>query len=148
MEQRNCKNCGSPIEHSFNHKCKYCGTLFDFNEPQENTIEIKPEDLIDIELREIQRIPEHYSLILLFSGYKCSMPKVYEYNSNNSYISKIEEYINPPKCGFCIELSLSDIEKYGFDYVMAMIKRTGIRYNEIDKIKSQIIKSDMQYYCK
>lgn len=148
MIQRNCKNCGSPIEHSFNHKCKYCGTLYDFNEPEENTIEVKPEDLINVELKDISRTPIHDSLILLFSGYKLSMPKVYEYNGNNNYVSKVEEYVNPPKCSFCIELPIYEVEKYGFDYIMYRIRATGIRYNELDKIKSQIVKSDLQYYCR
>lgn len=148
MIQRNCKNCGSPIEHSYNHKCKYCGTLYDFNEPIENTIEVKPEDLINVELRDISRTPIHESLILLISGYKLSTPKVYEYNGNNNYVSKVEEYVNPPKCSFCIELPLYEVEKYGFDYIMYRIRATGIRLNELDRIKSQIINSDLQYYCR
>lgn len=148
MIQRNCKNCGSPIEHSFNHKCKYCGTLYDFNEPEENVIEVKPEDLINVELINVERIAEYYSLILLFSGYKLSMPKVYEYNGNNNYVSKVEEYVNPPKCGFCIELPLNEVEKYGFDYIMYRIRATGIRLNELDRIKSQLVNSDLRYYCR
>lgn len=149
MIQRNCKNCGSPIEHSYNHKCKYCGTLYDFNEPIENTIEVKPEDMIKVELKDIARTPIHDSLILMFSGYKLEQPKVYEYNEkNNIYISKMEEYINPPKCGFCIELPLFEIEKYGLDYVMSRIRATGIRYNELDNIKYQLLNSELQYYIR
>lgn len=149
MIQRNCKNCGSPLEHSYNHKCKYCGTLYDFNEPQENTIEVKPEYLIKVELKSIERTPIHDSLILLFSGYKCEMPKVYEFNGkNNMYVSKMEEYINPPKCGFCIELPLFEIEKYGLDYVMSRIRATGIRYNELDNIKYQLLNSELNYYIR
>ena len=149
MIQRNCKNCGSPIEHSFNHKCKYCGTLYDFNEPEENVVEVKPEDLIKVKLRYIERIPERYSLILMFDGYKCPMPKVYEYNdSNNLYLTKAEEYINPPKCGFCIELPLFEVEEYGFDYIINRILATGIRYNELDNIKRELIDSDLRYYCR
>lgn len=146
MIQRNCINCGAPLEHSYNHRCKYCGTLYDFNELEENVVEVKPEDLINVELREIQRTPIHDSLILLFSGLKCSMPKVYEYDGNNKYISKVEEYINPPKCSFCIELPLYEIEKYGLDYIMYRIRATGIRYNELDNIKSQLVRSDLNYY--
>lgn len=149
MIQRNCKNCGSPLEHSFNHKCKYCGTLYDFNEPEKDAIEVKPEDLINIKLRDITRTPIHDSLILMFDGYKCPMPKVYEYNdSNNVYITKAEEYINPPKCGFCIELPLMEIEKYGLSYVLHRIEASGIRYNEIDKIKAQLLESKLNYYCR
>lgn len=149
MIQRNCKNCGSPIEHSFNHRCKYCGTLYDFNEPEENVIEVKPEDLINVELKYIEKSIERNSIILMFDGYKCPMPKVYEYNdTNNTYLSKSECYINPPKCGFCIELPMFELRDYGFDYVMHRIMATGIRYNELDKIKSQIVNSDLRYYCR
>lgn len=149
MVQRNCKNCGSPIEHSFNHKCKYCGTLYDFNDPEEDVIEVRPEDLINVELKYIEKSIERNSIILMFDGYKCPMPKVYEYNDiNNTYLSKSEQYINPPKCGFCIELPMFELRDYGFDYVMHRIMATGIRYNELDKIKSQIIDSDLRYYCR
>jgi len=143
MKQRNCKNCGAPLEHSYNHKCKYCNTLYDFNEPMEKTIEVKPEDLINVELRDITRMPVNNSFILIFSGYKCSMPKVYEYDGKaNLYVSKVEEYVNPPKCSFCIELPVYEVEKYGLSYIMHRIEATGIRYNELGKIKSQIINSD------
>ena len=149
MTQRNCKNCGSPLEHSYNHKCKYCGTLYDFNEPEENVVEVKPEDLIRIKLRYIERTPERNSLILMFDGYKCPMPKVYEYkDSNNIYLTKAEEYINPPKCGFCIELPIMEIKKYGFDYIIQRILATGIRYNELDNIKRELIDSELKYYCR
>ena len=140
MIQRNCKNCGSPIEYGFNHKCKYCGTLYDFNEPEQDVVEVKPEDLINVELRYIERIPERLNILLMFDGYKVPMPKVYEYNdTNNSYLSKSECYINPPKCGFCIELPIDYIEKYGIGYIMDRIEATGIRYNEVNKIKSQLL---------
>ena len=149
MIQRNCKNCGSPLEHSYNHKCKYCGTLYDFNEPQENTVEVKPEDLIKVELKSVERTPLTDSIIIMFSGYKCEMPKVYEFNDKNSmYVSKMEEYINPPKCGFCIELPLFEINKYGIGYVMSKIAATGIRYNELDNIKYQLLNSELNYYIR
>lgn len=146
MEQRNCKNCGAQIEHSYNHRCPYCNTLFDFNELDK--IEVKPEDLVNIELRYIERMPINDSLILMFSGYKCPMPKVYEYNSDNLYVSKVEQYINPPKCSFCIEIRLYEIEKYGIEYVYHKICSSGIRYNEIDKVMSQVRENqEIRRYC-
>lgn len=36
MKQYNCKNCGAPIEHTYNHTCPYCHSICDFNEPEEN----------------------------------------------------------------------------------------------------------------
>lgn len=140
MIQRKCKNCGAPLEHSYNHKCEYCGTLYDFNEPKEKTIKITPQDLINIELREIIRQPLTRNYVLVFSGYKVSMPKIYEVNDNN-YTSQVEEYVNPPKCGFCIEIPIEAVEKYGIGFVMHCIESSGVRYNELEKIKSQIYAS-------
>lgn len=140
MTQRNCKNCGAPLEHSYNHKCKYCGTLYDFNEPKEKTIKITPQDLINIELREIIRLPFTENYVLVFSGYKVSMPKIYEVNDNN-YTSQVEEYVNPPKCIFCIEIPIEAAEKYGIGYVMHYIESAGVRYNELEKIRKQIYAS-------
>lgn len=140
MQTYKCPNCGAPVEHSYNHQCEYCGTLFDFNEPKEKTIKISPQDLVNIELRDITLNPRTLSVILLFDGYKLEMPKVYEYNDKASYfVSKVETYINPPKCGFCIELPLFKIQEHGLDYVMCMIEDSGVRYNELDKIKSQVV---------
>lgn len=139
IEQRYCKNCGSPLQHSYNHQCPYCKTLYDFNAPQEQVVEVKPEDLVDVELKWIEQGFLHNSLILMFDGYKCPMPKVYEYNDeDNIYISQCENYINPPKCGFCIEIPIHEIEKYGIDYVFHRIMTTGLRYNELKKVRDQI----------
>lgn len=146
MIQRNCKNCGSPLEHSFNHKCKYCGTLYDFNEPKEDLVKVTPQDLIDIELKDIIKEPIRDSIILLFSGYKNPMPKIYEYNDiSNMYVSSIDKYV---RCGFCLELDNSEIEKYGLPYVLEKILASGVRYNEIEKIRVQLLKSKLNYYCR
>lgn len=144
MEQRYCKNCGSPLQHSYNHQCPYCHTLYDFNEPQEQVVEVKPEDLVDVKLRCVERGYLQNTLILMFDGYKCPMPKVYEYNDKeNNYLSQNEVYINPPKCGFCIELPIEEVARYGIDYVSYRIRASGIRHNELDKIKEQIVNNDI-----
>lgn len=146
MIQRNCKNCGSPLEHSFNHKCKYCGTLYDFNEPKEDLVKVTPQDLIDIELKDIIKEPIRDSIILLFSGYKNPMPKIYEYNDiSNMYVSSVDKYV---RCGFCLELDNSEIEKYGMPYVLEKILASGVRYNEIEKIRVQLLESKLKYYCR
>lgn len=140
MQTYKCPNCGAPAKHSYNHQCEYCGTLFNFNEPKEKTIQMKPEDLVDINLVDVTVFPRKLSVILRFDGYKLEMPKVYEYNDKENYfISKMETYINPPKCGFCIELPIVEIQQRGLDYVMYMIESTGIRYNELNKIKHQVV---------
>ena len=146
MIQRNCKNCGSPLEHSFNHKCKYCGTLYDFNEPKEDLVKVTPQDLIDIDLKDIIKEPIRDSIILLFSGYKNPMPKIYEYNDiSNMYVSSVDKYV---RCGFCLELDNSEIEKYGMPYVLEKILASGVRYNEIEKIRVQLLESKLKYYCR
>lgn len=148
MEQRNCKNCGAPLEHSYNHKCPYCGTLYDFNEPKEKVIECTPQDLINLELRLVEFVPLTNHVILLFSGYKCEMPKVFEVNGKNNYISKVETYINPPKCSFCIELDKTEIEMYGLQYILEMINRSGIRYSELKNVHKQIYgNKDIAMFC-
>lgn len=141
----NCPNCGAEISHVYNHKCEYCGGMLDFNEPEEKTIQLKPEDLVEITLRDVMFEPVSNRIILLFSGYKLEQPKVYEYDgnkNNNMYVSRIEEYINPPKCSFCIELDRYDLEKYGMGYVRSAICNSGIRYNEIDKVMAQALDNE------
>ena len=134
MKQYNCKNCGAPIEHTYNHMCPYCHSICDFNEPEENVVEVKAEDLVDIKLKEIRRIPEYDKIQLVFVGFKCPMPKVYEFDGNDIYKSRAIEYINPPKCGIVVELSRYEVMKYGLDYVKSVLRHSGIRYNELDKI--------------
>jgi len=142
MIQRNCKNCGSPLEHSYNHKCPYCGTLYDFNVPEDKITKVTPEDLINIELRDVNYSPITDSIVLMFSGLKVEMPKVYEYDGKHEYISKIEEYINPPKCGFCLEFPIHDIEKFGMSYLMYRVSTCGIRFDEIDNVKHQLLTNE------
>lgn len=135
-----CKNCGAEVIHSYNHKCSYCGGLIDFNEPEEKVIEVKPEDLVNITLRDVYRDFKMNNLIILFDGYKCVMPKVYEYNDKSkSYVSKVEEYVNPPKCGFCIEIPIFELEKFGIGYLKSVINNSGIRFNEIDRVMQQVL---------
>jgi hypothetical protein len=138
MEQRNCKNCGAPIEHSYNHRCKYCDTLIDFNEPEMNTIQVDPKDLVNLELREIMRRPETNRYVFIFSGYKLQKPKVFEVE-NGVYVSKVETYVNPPKCSFCIELNKKEVDDYQLPYIENALACAGIDYREIEKLRQQII---------
>lgn len=151
IEQKthNCKNCGAEVSHVYNHKCEYCGGMLDFNAPEEETIEVKAEDLVDIRLRDVMIEPRTNNVIMVFSGYKCPMPKVYEYDGTDRYVSKIEEYRNPPKCSICIELNKTELEKYGMQYVRAAIYNSGIRYNELDNVMKQAINNkDIEFICR
>ena len=151
MKQYNCKNCGAPVEHTYNHRCKYCNSILDFNEPKEDAIEVKAEDLVNIELRDIEIIPYNNTFRFTFSGFKCPMPKIYEYDGEGTCVSKSEVYINPPKCGFLIEISIESLEKYGMGYLEYSIRNSGLRYNEVNKVIGQIVaKSNnylMRYLC-
>lgn len=75
------------------------------------------------------------------------MPKVYEFDGNDIYKSRAIEYINPPKCGIVVELSRYEVMKYGLDYVKSVLRNSGIRYNELDKIiPSVACKMREEYY--
>lgn len=137
MIQRNCKNCGAPIQHSYNHKCPYCATLIDFNEPKEKTVECKPEQLINLDLIDIDLNPISLDFIFKFTGYKLEDSIIYEVNGN-TFISKYEEYINPPKCYFVIAISELAIRKYGISIIEHQSYNSGIRYEEIYKLILQI----------
>lgn len=138
MNQYNCKNCGAPIKHTFNHQCEYCKSIIDFNVPEENVTEVKPEDLVNIKLERIERGYVKHSIILYFSGYKCDMPTIYECK-DNIYVSKILEYRNPEKCGICVEIPILDLEKYGSEYIMYKLRNLIIKPDELKKLKIQII---------
>lgn len=140
LKTYHCKNCGAEVVHSYNHKCAYCGGLIDFNEPDDKVIELRPDDLVDITLKEVYLNYIMNNLVIILEGYKCPMPKIYEYNEeNNTYISKAEEYINPPKCAICLEMPIYELKKYGIDYVRYKILSSGIRFNEIDRVISQVL---------
>lgn len=143
MKQYNCRNCGAPIEHSFNHKCEYCGTLCDFNEPEENVIQVKAEELYDLQLRKVEMSPIDFKLLIYFSGYKLEKPKIYEMYKNDICVSKVENYINPPKCYFVIELSILDLNKYGTDYISYILRQKNIDEDEIMRVLFQLRDNDL-----
>ena len=47
-----------------------------------------------------------------------------------------------------MELDNSEIEKYGWPYVLNRILASGVRYNEIEKIRVQLLESKLNYYCR
>lgn len=137
MTQRNCKNCNAPIQHSYNHRCEYCGTLYDFNEPKEETIEFNSMDMINVKYRGCEIDHPRNILIMKFEGIVLQKPKIYECYSENIFVSKVENYINPPKSFFCIELSINELERAGFNY-LGYVLHNYIRYSEISKVINQI----------
>ena len=138
MKQYNCKNCGAPIKHSYNHHCEYCGTLIDFNVPEEKVTRVSAEDLYDIKIR-IERRPEFMTYLIILTGYKLKMPTIYEYTSDFMTISEVQQYINPPRCSICIEIDDKELRYGGIEYLMWRIKNINVRREELGKIKNQIV---------
>lgn len=138
MKQYNCKNCGAPIEHTYNHQCPYCKSILDFNEPKEDTVEFKIEDMVNIEFRDYEIVPFEDAIRLYFSGFKLEQPKIYEFNGEDTYVSKMEKYINPPKAGFCIQVSRIELEKYGISAIMHYLSNCNLRPKEFEKLEEQI----------
>ena len=136
MKQRNCINCGAPLEHSYNHKCKYCGTLYDFNEPKEKTIEFHSYDMVNVHFLKLERYPLTNDIIMYFDGIKLEEPTIYEYQDNR-FVSKTINYVNPPKAFFAIQLNIKDLEEHGIHYLWSTIENY-IRPTETEKVRHQI----------
>lgn len=144
MEQRNCTNCGAPLEHSYNHQCKYCGTLFDFNVPKSETVELHPYDLVNLKYRGLERDFITNNLIIRFEGYKLETPVVYEH-TDNVFVSKSINYINPPKSFFFVEIPVNGLEKYGMNFLEHILFSL-IRPSEVENVKRQIIENRYDFY--
>lgn len=143
--QRNCKNCGAPIKHSYNHKCEHCGTLFDFNAPIEETEKVQPHTVHNIEFNEVYRDIRSISLIFRFTGITLGALKILEYDvSDNTCISVAEDAIHPKRCSFIISISLKELERWGTDIIAWRLFDLGIRDDEIERIIHQIKRSN--YY--
>ena len=137
MKQYKCKNCGAPVEHSYNHRCPYCHAIFDFNIKENEIEEVKIEDMRNVELVEIERNHLFNTYRFLFTGYKCIKPTIYEVD-NNAYVSSVIEYRNPPKCGFILEIPIDELKRFGIDCLIHRLLYSGLDYHEIDKLKYQI----------
>ena len=138
MKQYNCKNCGAPIEHTYNHQCPYCKSILDFNEPEEKTVQFKIEDMVNIEFRNYEIVPYEDAIRLYFSGFKLEQPKIYEFNGEDTCVSKMEQYINPPKAGFCIQVSRIELEKYGISAIMRYLYHCNLKPREFERLEEQI----------
>lgn len=145
MKQRNCSNCGAPLEHSYNHQCKYCGTLYDFNEPEEKTVRLHPYELVDLKYRGVEKDFISNSLLIRFEGYKLEEPKVYEHNGNDFFVSKAINYINPPKSFFFVQIPIEDLEEHGFGLLEHII-RCNIRPSEWENVKKQMLENRYDFY--
>ena len=116
MKQRNCKNCGSALEHSYNHKCPYCGTLYDFN--ADDNLKIKFDDIVDVEFRECQYDFIDNSLILYFKGVQIERPKMYEIEDDYQISATT---FNPKKCYCAIKVDIGELRQYKMNYFMHLL---------------------------
>lgn len=143
--QRSCKNCGAPLKHSYNHRCEYCGTLYDFNEPEENIKRYEPENVVDIKLERAEESPFIDAIVLYFTGYYLKPPKVYETYIKNGIkcecVSEMQDYINPPKVGLKIEVEKRELAEYGTSYLRHCLCSQGL-YLQIDKVMNQLEEND------
>ena len=144
MKQYNCKNCGAPIKHTYNHRCEYCNSIIDFNEPKEDVVEFKAQDMINVEFRDYQFTPYRDAIQLIFTGFKLDQPKIYELDKD-IYVSKVEKYINPPKVSFCIEVERYELEKYGLSIVMHHLSDMNIRHQDLERIFAQMKEKMWRY---
>ena len=138
--QRSCKNCGAPLKHSYNHRCEYCGTLYDFNEPEENIKRYDPDNLVDVKLESVERSIIRNSFILYFTGYYLKPPKVYETNMKDNeveFVSEMQNYINPPKVGLKIEVDERDLVEGGEGYLWNILCFQGL-YHQAPRIMEQL----------
>ena len=111
MKQYNCKNCGAPISHVYNHRCEYCGTMFDFR--IEKTEEIDPKYMYDVEVREAYYEPWTDRTVIVFEGQYLKYSEALEY-CDNSLIAKVSYDSTVPKRTFyCIALEDRLFHFYG-----------------------------------
>lgn len=139
MKTYNCKNCGAAVTHTYNHKCEYCGSMIDFNEPKDEVVEFKASDLIDIELKDISIEPITNNVKFIFSGFICPRPKIYEYDGKETFVSNTYNYVNPKKGYISIQIPRYEIEKYGINRIIHELYSFDLRMNEIEKLTHQIV---------
>lgn len=143
MEQRNCKNCGAALEHSYNHKCPYCGTLFDFNIPEDKVAKINYEELFDCVLEKVYFEPQFRGFKFIFTGYIIKKPRILEYDGNRDIFSEVVDWGEPPKrAGFMFTISLKDLEQHGLDVILYKLESCGINHKEIESIMKQILENE------
>lgn len=114
--ETNCPNCGAPIEHYYNYKCKYCGTfLYNTNENIKN---FKNCDVTDIKVH-IEISAELQSIIITIVGR--TTPKMYyleECELNSIVVSSDDLY---KKVGFKIEIPYWEYRNYTYDRLVQRV---------------------------
>lgn len=84
-EKSNCKNCGAPIEHRYNHRCPYCGTFQDFSINKIKEIDYR--GLRDIEFSYMKYDLESDMYILVFQALYRKTIQELEYTTINDSVS-------------------------------------------------------------
>jgi len=109
MRQYNCKNCGAPVEHLYNHKCPYCDSLLDFNLDKEDTEKIDWHNVARIEFIDSYR--EIISFVRVFK-FKCTQYSPIEFieTSNNYSLAKM-----PQNKDFYFAIGIDEADFYHFN---------------------------------
>lgn len=135
MKQYNCKNCGANIKHTYNHKCEYCGSIVDFNEPIEDVVKVDPYNLTDLQLKSIEREPYTLDYIFIFTGYVIEKPKFYDIEKNYYEVRSIS---NPKKVYWGLRISDIDIKEYGTNAIIFRVHTSGLCGSEMENVLNQI----------
>ena len=136
MKEYYCKSCGASVKHSYNHHCPYCGTLLDFNVNDE-PLEIKFEDIINVEFIECQEDFIDNSIILYFKGVQIERPKMYEIDDN---IQVSPTNFKPKNCHCAIRIDNYELTKYGNEYFRYLLYShfSHLRQDELNRLINDI----------
>lgn len=97
---KNCPNCGAPIEHRYNHQCRYCKTFFDYRIREVE--EINPCYLKNLKVKCIEHEPFTGDIILIFKGDYVKWQEALEYSKNNTTILLSADDIKPKEINYAI----------------------------------------------
>ena len=136
-ERTNCRNCGAPIEHRYNHQCPYCDTFFDYR--VEKTKEIDPKYMTNVKVIAIERSPIRYAIKVMFEGdYKPYFQALEYGKSSNVFVVDRNELIGQ-KVRFMVEVPYDELisKEFNPEHIM--------RYLPFEMDKEEILKALWEY---
>lgn len=147
MNQYNCKNCGAPIKHSYNHHCEYCGTLIDFNVPEEEVTKVEVSKLQDLKLVDTRIDYARHELIFKFRGYDIKENTTCFERKDNIYTMSLvdmKSYINPPICYLQVTIPLIELHECGgFSCVIQRLLSAGITEEQLMRVHRDVVNAIM-----
>ena len=109
MKQYNCRNCGAPVTHLYNHHCEYCGGILDFNLDKKETEKIDWNNITRIEFIDCYRDICSLTKILKFKCIQYAPIQFIETNNNYS-LAKI-----PENKEFYFAIGIEETDFYNFN---------------------------------